>query len=605
MRAVRFLVAILCIQILVVRVSIAEERQIQPEEVVESTPLESFSARTEGWTKKTIPQQIIDVQGSSLFESLSKYPGIQSQGETSSGSPSIRIRGSGSAARTLMLFDGTPINAQDGLGANPLLMPTEILDSVDILKGPSSLFYGSDAVGGAINLKPRKFTRPTLRLGYESFEKPSILLGAPLVRKYNSTVQASAYVDSSKGNFEYNDPTFGSTTRDNNDRKKQRYTLIQEKKFDSHTVSSHFIYANEKGSSPGPVPYDPSQVVDFDRTAFLGGLHFGFDLTEKWDLHLKTSFLQSENDNIQSGNKTTYKTQKAQQSIAADYQFDSYNNIEFFTDFTSDRFKSQFVGADNLNDSRFEHGIILKSQLSDHEFLLTGVRYFPDSNEIIKNILLKQDLGSYSLWASYSEGLKIPDFTQRHANAGFLVGNPNLKPEKSNQFEIGGETKVKEIELKLTGYSTQYKDFVQFVPTPTPYSFENIENVTTKGIELEASTDFDIYHALFSYSLMESKNDKTGDDMLFVPTQQAYLVLGAQFVVFVFELHNTYSSKYKLSNSKDSRDWWTTDLTLRTSGFNDWNFRMGVLNLFGKERELTDGYPEPKTQYFVFMEKAF
>ncbi len=583
----------------------AEDIKILPEDVVESTPLESFSQKAHGWPQKSVPQEVINVQGSSLYESLTKYPSIQSQGETSSGSPSIRIRGSGSASRTLMLFDGTSINAHDGLGSNPLLIPSEIIESVDILKGPSSLFYGSDAIGGAINLKPRKFISPTVRLGYESFNKPSLMLGVPLVRKHDSTIQVSAYLEDSEGNYNYDDPIAGATKRESNQRKKQRYTLIQEKKFNSSALSSHFIYGNEAGSSPGPVPYDPSSVVDFDRSAFLGGVHFAHSLNSKWNVNLKSNILQSSNENWESGTATLYKTRKIQGSIAADYQINAYNNIEVFTDFTNDNFRSDFVGVDNVHDSRFEHGLIFRSQVSDNEFLLAGLRYFPDSNKTVKNLLLKQEHETYSLWASYAEGLKIPDFSQLHANAPYFIGNPNLKPESSEQFELGGETKFKNIEVKLTGYSIEYKDFVQYVSPPSPYSFENINNVTSHGVELEASADFSVYHALFSYSIMNTENSQTGESLLYVPTNQAYLLLGMQFVVFVIELHNTYWSQYRLSNARDSSGWLTTDLTLRTSGFNDWNFRMGVLNLLGKERELTDGYPEPKQQYFVFMEKSF
>ena len=130
----------------------SQEATLEQEDLVQSTPLEVFSPIAEGWLTDGISREILQVQGSSVYEALNKYPSIQTRGESSGGSPSIRIRGADSAARTLLLFNGTPINAQDGSGANPLLLPMELVDSIDILKGPSSLFYGSDAVGGAINL---------------------------------------------------------------------------------------------------------------------------------------------------------------------------------------------------------------------------------------------------------------------------------------------------------------------------------------------------------------------------------------------------------------------------------------------------------------------
>src|SRR5690606_25650459 len=117
---------------------------------------------------------------------------------------------------------------------------------------------------------------------------------------------------------------------------KQRYSLIQETKFDSSTLTSHFIYASETGSSPGPVPVNPSFKVVFDRMAFLGGVHYAKSLNENWNLNVKSSLLQSSNENTQSGATTVYKTRKIQNSFATDYQIDRYNNIEVFTDFITD-----------------------------------------------------------------------------------------------------------------------------------------------------------------------------------------------------------------------------------------------------------------------------
>lgn len=577
----------------------------QPEDIVQGTPIKSFSTKSEGWPVDSVSQDVLDVQGSSLYDALNKYPGIQTQGEASSGSPSIRIRGSGGTSRTLLLFDGTPINAQDGLGANPLLLPTEIVESVDILKGPSSLFYGSDAVGGAVNLIPRKFSSPTVRLGYESENKPSILIGSPFIKSEKNSLQGSVYLDNSEGNFKYDDPSLGETTRKNNKRQKQRYSLIGENKLSHTTLSHHFIYAKEMGQTPGPAPLDPTQVVDFNRNAFLGAIHINQKIDSKWNANYRLSHTRSENKNIQNNSKTNYFVSKTIHSLSTDYEIMNLTNLEVFTDFSRNDFDSAFINTQKLHDEHFEHGMILKSQVSDHEYLLAGLRYFPDQNNVIKNILLKQENNGYSLWASYSEGLRIPDFTQKFSNAPFIIGNPNLDVEESNQIEIGAETQIKKTKIKLAAYSIEYKNFIQYLETPAPYSFDNIQNVTTKGFEAQTFTDYKIYHALLSYSLMESVNEKTNENMPLTPKNQVYVLVGAQLSAFIFELHNTFWSKYKVSAANEAGSWWTTDLTVRTSGFNDWNFKAGVLNLFGKERVFTNGYPEPKVQYFVFAEKSF
>jgi hypothetical protein len=358
------------------------------------------------------------------------------------------------------------------------------------------------------------------------------------------------------------------------------------------------------GQTPGPIPFDPTQVVTFDRNAFLGAVHVNHKINSLWNVNYKISDTIADNDNVQNNSKTSYVSSKTLHSLSTDYQILNYTNLELFTDFSQDQFHSSFVNTQK-HDEHFEHGLILKSQLSDNEYLLTGVRYFPDQNEVVKNILLKEDFKTYSLWASYSEGLRIPDFTQRFSNAPFMIGNPGLSPEESNQVELGAETEVQKVKIKISGYQIEYNNFIQYVAVPAPYSYQNLQDVSTKGIELQASTDYKIYHALLSYSLMQSKNDQNGSNMPLVPTNQLYALLGAQLAAFVFELHNTFWTGYKLDNTHDTGSWYTMDFTVRTNGFNDWNFKAGVLNLLDRERVFTYGYPEPKTQYFVFVEKSF
>ncbi len=588
-----------------------------PTDYVESTPLNSFdSSKTFSWPSQTANQQILEVQGSSLYEALNKYPGIQTQGEISAGPPSIKIRGSGSTTRNLILLDGTPLQTQDGLGSNPLLIPEETLSAVDIIKGPASLFYGSSAVGGAINLRTRTYDRPTIRLGIESFEKYSSLFGIPLFKTETSNLQGTAYLSDSKGNYAYDDPSEGRRTRQFNNRSKQRYTLSGSNKFSKVKLSHQFLYATEKGQSPGPIPFNSTALTEFDRNAYLGAMSAEMSLNQSF-LNFRLSHLATNANTFESGSNSKYKTQKTFASMHYGYDFSTDLSAQIFTDYIYDRFQNTPSLSKTLTEDRFEHGFLVQYQLSEQESLLAGLRYFPDENETVKNILLKQDHGPFNIYGSYSEGLQLPSFNQKYNDSFGAVPNPNLKTEQSNQIEFGIEKPknrqgfqfLDPFTLKASLFLIEYTDFIQFVSSGTPYSYLNSGDVDSRGAEFSADYNFAIFniYAAYSYVDTEIKNDQL--PVIGAPKHQAYLLTGAMMGPLVFELHNTFWSKTRSQNNEYEKAWIVTDFTVRTVELNNWLVKAGLLNIFNKDRVFTrfgnNYYPEPGRQFFVFVERYF
>src|SRR6185312_14254259 len=120
----------------------------------------------------------------------------------------------------------------------------------------------------------------------------------------------------------------------------------------------------------------------------------------------------SNNENTQGGSKTNFSSYKNTQSMTVAVRLTSEHELDFFTDFIFDHFQSDFVGVSKKIDHYFEHGVIYKGQLSKSEFVLAGLRYLPDENTMLSNFLFKQFYSDYFVWASYSEGFRLPDFTQ-------------------------------------------------------------------------------------------------------------------------------------------------------------------------------------------------
>ncbi len=136
-------------------------------------------------------KQISQIPASSSDELLAYIPGIQISRSFGILSPksTVSMRGlSGKEqSRTLVLFDGIPINKTDGGSVNWNLLNTDQIERIEVIKGPGSALYGGNAMGGIINIISRKphqklvgklateystFNTPGARLSLSGREKP-------------------------------------------------------------------------------------------------------------------------------------------------------------------------------------------------------------------------------------------------------------------------------------------------------------------------------------------------------------------------------------------------------------------------------------------------
>jgi iron complex outermembrane receptor protein len=120
----------------------------------------------------------------------------ESSGSATGSQATISMRGLGSAY-TLVLLDGrriTPSGALAGGAANINMIPTSAIERIEILREGAGAVYGSDAIGGVVNIITRKdYEGASIQLGYES----------PKVGPAGTTGSASAGISSDRGNITF------------------------------------------------------------------------------------------------------------------------------------------------------------------------------------------------------------------------------------------------------------------------------------------------------------------------------------------------------------------------------------------------------------------
>jgi iron complex outermembrane receptor protein len=147
------------------QVTLVAKQAIFEEIVVSATPGE------ESFAPVSVAASVVDpletpTPPTTLTEMVVEVPGVAENGQ--GGLFQVySIRGV-SRQRVLTLLEGTRVVSDRRAGVSASFIEPQLLESVDVVRGPSSTYYGSGALGGVVQLFPRRFTSLEVRAGYES-----------------------------------------------------------------------------------------------------------------------------------------------------------------------------------------------------------------------------------------------------------------------------------------------------------------------------------------------------------------------------------------------------------------------------------------------------
>lgn len=457
--------------------------------------------------------ELIDNKGlANLEEAVSQSPGVF----TMDGQVSIR-GGSGFAygagSRVLLLWNGIPILSGDAGDAKWNTIPMECASQVEVLKGASSVLYGSGALNGIISLQERLpsmkgETRVKVQSGiYDNPRRSSLRWWSSnptfhqaeayygkMFKNVGFTVSANGYLNPGYREGEQEDRarlsgTFYFRPKNKPDLKAGFSTNFQYQKTANFIIweSDTFAYTPSGGA-------DTSN--DESTLTYQSGIRFNIDpyvkfVDKKRNVHhVKTRFYLVDNNNL------TNPGQSARSSVSyADYQFQRKWGKKTvltsgFTGIRSD-VSSQLFG------DHFSNNLALYSQYEyklDRLDLTGGVRleYFEmddirgdsdfsfggDSSATsipvypILRFGAHYQVGKFShLRASFGQGIRYPSVAERYVatNVGALnvFANPNLTRETGWAAEIGFKQAIKIGEnwkglLDVSGFVNQYNDMMEF-----------------------------------------------------------------------------------------------------------------------------------------------
>lgn len=152
----RLILLILLSVVLSCSIVFAEEAKQLEEVVVTATRTERTTEEIPAGVSVVTKEDIKDMRMFGVREALTGISGVQSETKNGGYDARLIIRGAGLKARygireIMILLDGVPLTDPDGM-TNLDRVDTQLIDRVDVVKGPNSTLYGANAAGGVINI---------------------------------------------------------------------------------------------------------------------------------------------------------------------------------------------------------------------------------------------------------------------------------------------------------------------------------------------------------------------------------------------------------------------------------------------------------------------
>jgi vitamin B12 transporter len=517
-------------------VSAVVDNEETQEIVVSATKLETPEKEVGSSITVITAGQIEKMQKTSVLEVLKTAPALDvNQSGGPGGATSILIRGAKSE-HTLVIIDGVEMNdpITPGRTFNFAHLSVDNIERIEILRGPQSTLYGSDAIGGVINIITKRGGGIPSAFASVEGGSYSSFRGAAGSSGGNEWIRYSA------GFSHWNTDGISAASESDGNSEQDMYkntnvygtlTLEPAYNFDLD-FTLRFIDADSNGDiGYGVGGDDPNYLTLSQQVSFRSqGRLYLFD--DIWEQTLGFSFTdhdlftRNDRDEVNPDNYllSTYQGRILKFDWQSNFYIHDTNIATFGIETEEDKGESTYYEESIYGPwtNNFESksarttGYYLQDQIKlwDSWFTTLGVR-FDDHSRFgtkttyrVATAYLVQQTGT-KIKASYGTGFKAPTLLQLYS----YWGNEDLGPEESTGWDFGLEQSVFENRISV-GATYFYNDIDNLINFEGA-TYDNVGEAVMKGVEAYGSIQpTEKLETRFSYTYTNTKDKATAEDLI-------------------------------------------------------------------------------------------
>jgi iron complex outermembrane receptor protein len=607
--------------------------------------------------EKIYEEDMRDFNKNNVAQAVNLLPGVTLT-KNSRNEQMVYIRGF-DMRRVPIYLDGIPIYVPyDGYPDLGRFL-TYDMSRITVSKGFTSVLYGPNTEGGAINMiskRPQKAFEGNISTGYATGDTFTSYINLGTNQKKWYLQGGGSYVSSDytrmSDSFRER-PTENGGHRENSYYRDRKYNMkFGFTPFDGHEYA--ISYMNQHGVKGNP-PYagtDPSVTVRYWQWPYWDkeSVYFTSKTPIGQDSYFKVRLYYDQYQNsLYSYDDATYSTMKKGSSWMSDFSDNTgggsieagttlipRNNVKAAFHYKEDRHKehNEPNPYQNFKDEIWSVGLEDTLQITDKFYTIFGASYdniktveAEDYNSKTKKFsdFQKDSQSSFNpqvgffydltntarVHASVSKKTRLPVLKDKYSyKQGTALPNPNLKPEKSINYELGyQDTFLKKIALKTAIFYSDITDMVMQVKVPDPSNpattlnqNQNIGDVRRYGAELDVSGSIITnLNGGFSYTYVWSDNRTDSTRIIDIPKHKLaayakYMPLKGLSLIADIEYN---SQRYSSSNGVETAGAFAVaNFKAAYEFLKGLTIEGGVSNIFDRDYVLAEGYPEAGRGFF-------
>lgn len=513
---------------------------------------------------------------------------------------SLFLRGTESN-HVLVLVDGLRINPGTiGSAAIQNIAP-ELVDRIEIVKGPRSTLYGSEALGGVINVITRRGAAngASVQAGFGDYDTRSASLNAGLSGTRGDASIGASWLDSDG---------FPTRSGDATDRGYENRSLTAAARTDLGAVELGFRAWHAEGTSEYSDFFVTPVDQDFENSALA--LTAGFSPTDSWESRLMVGHAVDDLEQNQSSDflDTRRFTLDWQNDFALNerhsltagllWQDEEADALSFGLPYDATTTSRQLYLQDQATFGA--HRLLLAAGYTDHETFGGHTTWNAEYGFAIGD----RALVTFAAGTAF----RAPDATDLY---GF-GSNPDLAAEESQSYEISYRRRIGERQsFTLTAFRNDIDELIQFVVTD-PETFEgenqNVERARIDGLEAGWRYDGEAWSARASATLQDPRDEITDTRLLRRARENATLALSRSFRGHELALDLLYAGDrrdFGFPEPVTLDSYWLANLSARIAITPRFTLLARMENLLDEEYELADGYNTMGRSLFVAIRHDF